>query len=116
MPLDVARARELFLAALDLPADQRAAYLDGACAGDAALRQRLEAMLQSHENSGELLPRSPAEMLAESGATAADATCAGPRPPQAEGATAEDSGAGPDGLPFLVPSAKPGHLGRLAHY
>jgi hypothetical protein len=116
MPVDVAKARELFLAALDLPAGQRAAYLDGACTGDPALRQRLEVMLQSHEHSGELLPRSPAEMLADSGVTEADATGAWRQPSDTPATLNEAPAAGPDGLPFLNPSAKPGHLGRLAHY
>jgi serine/threonine protein kinase len=44
--IDSARAKSLFLAAADLadPA-QRAAYLDRECGGDAALRQRVEALL-----------------------------------------------------------------------
>ena len=63
MPADIARVKEVFLAVLELPPDGRAAYLDTACAGDTELRQRIEAMLQSHENTGELLPRSLAEML-----------------------------------------------------
>src|SRR5262245_58836809 len=43
----------IFTAALERknPAE-RAAYLDGACAGDAGLRQRVEALLKSHEASG----------------------------------------------------------------
>src|SRR5687767_4572394 len=41
----------LFDAAIELPREQRAAHLDHACAGDAALRQRVEALLQSCENS-----------------------------------------------------------------
>ena len=76
MPADHARVKELFLAVLEMPAAERAAYLSTACAGDTALRQRLDIMLQSQENSGELLPRPPAELLADSGATDADATAA----------------------------------------
>jgi serine/threonine protein kinase len=41
----------LFSAALELPAGQRAAYLDQACADDPALRQRLEALLGVHEKA-----------------------------------------------------------------
>ena len=41
----------LFSAALELPANQRAAYLDGACADDPALRQRLDALLGIHEKA-----------------------------------------------------------------
>ena len=37
--------------ALELPAGERAAYLDRECAGDAALRQRVEELLQANEVS-----------------------------------------------------------------
>ena len=58
MPLSISpRVKELFLAVLELPAPERSAFLDSACAEDAVLRQRVEAMLQSHEHSGELLLR-----------------------------------------------------------
>jgi uncharacterized protein (TIGR03067 family) len=117
MPADHARVKELFLAVLEMPAANRAAYLDTACAGDTALRQQLEIMLQCQENSGELLPRSPAELLADSGATDADATAALALQPQGpptgiEGAPTD----GAESLSFLEPSDKPGHLGRLGHY
>jgi WD40 repeat protein/serine/threonine protein kinase len=51
--------RDLFEAALELPPEQRVAYLDGACGGDAALRQRLEALLCKHDRAGGFL-ESPA--------------------------------------------------------
>ena len=35
-------------AALDLSAGERTSYLDQACAGDAALRQQVESLLQAH--------------------------------------------------------------------
>src|SRR5262245_9800103 len=41
----------LFSAALELPADQRAAYLSQACADDPALRQRLEDLLRVHQDA-----------------------------------------------------------------
>ena len=48
--------RELFLAALDLRDPRaRALYLDRACAGDAALRAKIEALLKSHEEAGRFL-------------------------------------------------------------
>jgi len=48
--------REIFTAALNQgsPA-QRAAYLDGACGGDAALRQRVECLLAEHEQLGNFM-------------------------------------------------------------
>ncbi len=49
--------RELFEAALELPPGERAAFLDGACGGDAPLRQRLEALLSKHDQAGSFLER-----------------------------------------------------------
>ena len=56
MPAATPDVRELFLAASDkaTPAE-RAAYLDGACAGDAGLRRRVEALLKAHDESGAFL-------------------------------------------------------------
>jgi len=49
----------VFNAARRLPPGERAAYLDEACAGDAALRQRVEELLQASEEAGAFL-ESPA--------------------------------------------------------
>jgi hypothetical protein len=45
-------AGPIFEAALELPEEQRAAFLKQACADDAALRQRVEALLRAHEAAG----------------------------------------------------------------
>jgi len=45
----------VFNAALQLPAGQRAAYLDGACAGENALRLKIEALLRVHDEVGTFL-------------------------------------------------------------
>ncbi len=42
---------EVFNVALELPAAKRTSYLDKECAGDAALRQRVEALLKASEDS-----------------------------------------------------------------
>jgi serine/threonine protein kinase/WD40 repeat protein len=42
-------------AALELPPEERAAYLDKACAGDADLRRRVEELLQAHEQAKDFL-------------------------------------------------------------
>ena len=47
-------------AALELRPAERAAYLDKACAGDAALRQRVESLLQAHDQAGGFLETGPA--------------------------------------------------------
>jgi serine/threonine protein kinase/tetratricopeptide (TPR) repeat protein len=49
MPLDPQRAKSVFLAALERAADERGAFLDDACAGDAELRQRVDRLLQAHD-------------------------------------------------------------------
>ena len=49
------REELLFQLALSKPAAMRAAFLDSECEGDAALRQRLEALLATHEQPETLL-------------------------------------------------------------
>src|SRR6516165_1058764 len=56
MPLPQNREEALFRAAIELPSvASRRIFLDQACAGDAALRARLEALLAAHETPDELL-------------------------------------------------------------
>jgi tetratricopeptide (TPR) repeat protein/predicted Ser/Thr protein kinase len=56
------RLQELFAAALERPAGERHAFLGLACQGDAALRERLEALLRAHEEAGSFLE--PTDSLA----------------------------------------------------
>ena len=57
MSIDPKRVQSIFVAASDLSAaHDRAAYLDEACAGDAELRRRAEALLQAHDNPDSWLP------------------------------------------------------------
>ena len=49
------REELLFQLALSKPAGKRAAWLDAECDGDAAMRQRLDALLAAHEEPDELL-------------------------------------------------------------
>src|ERR1039457_277466 len=49
------RELAVFSAARLLPVGERAAYLDEACAGDAALRQRVEELLQASDEAGRFL-------------------------------------------------------------
>ncbi len=53
----------LFSAALELPAEQRAAYLAEACADDPTLRSRLEALLRVHDEAIPFLENPAPEML-----------------------------------------------------
>ncbi len=47
----------VFAAALELPADQCGAYLDQACAGDAALRRQVETLLRVHDDAGDFFDK-----------------------------------------------------------
>ena len=41
----------IFAAAIEMPPEDRAAYLDEACAGDLELRNRIEFLIASHERA-----------------------------------------------------------------
>jgi formylglycine-generating enzyme required for sulfatase activity/serine/threonine protein kinase len=104
----------IFLAALEIadPTD-RAAYLDAACAGNAALRQQVLKLLAAHESSGEFMDIPAIEQVAGGGARSEDGTLSLHAPAgKARGGAATDDIA----LEFLQPSAKPSSLGRLGHY
>src|SRR5262249_30829567 len=62
------KVKSLFLAAVEkaTPAE-RDAFLDEACAGNAALRQRVEALLRTHDVPSDLLERCARELRAEDG-------------------------------------------------
>ena len=79
----------------------RAAYLDGACAGDAALRQRVEALLAAHDGAGRFLEPDSSGMSE----TAA---------PETQGATA-DVRPGNASLP-REPATAEHTTGRHAHH
>src|SRR5947209_8202859 len=100
MIVDAAQAKAIFLEALEKAGPERTAYLDGVCAACPEVRRRVDAMLQAHEASGELLSRSPVDMLADDAATS----------PTDDAASAEDC------LAFLAPPSRPETLGRLGHY
>src|SRR5262245_33842588 len=55
MPSSEQRVEALFQAAVQLVGTERAAFLNGACLGDPALRQRLDALLAAYDETGVLL-------------------------------------------------------------
>ena len=69
-PEDWQQLDKLFHSALERGPAARAAFLDEACAGDEALRQRVEALLAAHEQAGSFI-ESPA-MEVEARGVAAD--------------------------------------------
>ena len=65
MTANPARAIEIFTEAIELPTEERAAFLDRACAGDQALRGKIEALLRSNDRAGDFLEKPPSESLGE---------------------------------------------------
>src|SRR6266550_2892800 len=53
------REEALFQAVAQLAGTERAAFLNGACHGDPALRQRMEALLAAHDAEDSLLAEPP---------------------------------------------------------
>src|SRR5436309_3653682 len=53
---------EIFQAALDLPWEQRVAYLDQACAGDHELRAEAQSLISSYERSGSFIEQPAIEV------------------------------------------------------
>src|SRR5262245_57885086 len=99
--------RAIFVEALDRDTPtERAAYLDEACAGDPALRERVETLLRSHEAAGDFPGKLAPQRLAEDFAA---------REPDATRTGSPESDGG-ESLDFLTPSDKPGSIGRLGHY
>src|SRR5262245_51994682 len=104
MPVDL-RVKAIFLSAVEkaTPAE-REAYLKAACAGDPALRQRIDALLKAHAESGAFAEFAPPA----AGAPATPTQGVETHPPEGSGASPE--------LDFLAPPRVPEHLGRLGHY
>ncbi len=57
---------DVFVKASQLAPGERSAYLDQACHGDAAFRQRVEALLNAHEEAGDFLLEVPSEVREQS--------------------------------------------------
>ncbi|MBY0397804.1 MAG: serine/threonine protein kinase, partial [Thermoleophilia bacterium] len=90
-------------AVLERPtSEERAAYLDGACAGDPALRRRIERLLEVEPRASGFLDR-PADVARDVAGLAASAG-------RAESPAEETT------LDFLAPPGVPGSLGRLDHF
>ena len=57
----MSRDDEIFADAIELPAAERAAFLDQACRGDPALRARIESLLSGHDSASDFLKDPPIE-------------------------------------------------------
>src|SRR5262245_18910051 len=60
------KIEELYHAALQVPREARATFLDGACAGDLPLRREVESLIQEAEGTSGFLERSAMDVEAES--------------------------------------------------
>jgi serine/threonine protein kinase/Leucine-rich repeat (LRR) protein len=126
------KERELFLAALEIddPA-ARKAHLESNCVGDAALLDRVKALLASHESQSQFLRTPVVQQMADTSDAGLAATILLAEgdtrgrnldptiefAPEAAEMTRQDDDAKDDiYLGFLEPSSKPGSIGRLAHY
>jgi serine/threonine protein kinase len=58
-------AFEIFTEAIQLPSDERIAFLDRACAGDTDLRRTIEALLRSNDRAGGFLEAPPTASISE---------------------------------------------------
>ena len=130
MSYDPKRVEAIFSEALAQSSDSdRAAFLSQACAGDSALRQRVDELINAHDQASGFLARPAAEQLATS--AFASETPAEPRTPTdwiesrqvkpahadaVEVTQAEPSKLGDHELSFLGAPSKSGNLGRLGHY
>ncbi|MCI0463369.1 MAG: SUMF1/EgtB/PvdO family nonheme iron enzyme [Gemmataceae bacterium] len=99
---------------------ERAAFLEQACGGDAELRQRVEALLQAHDQAGDYLERPAPEQVAAKAGQLAGTEASDSHPPARDSAdetqTHPPADEGAPVLDFLGPPRKEGSLGRLAHY
>jgi serine/threonine protein kinase len=97
MPVDPIRVRDLFLAAAELPAPDRAAYLSASAGDDAELRAAVQRLLVAHEQ--------PAPVLV--GSAPGVPHDAAP-PPAAGGATVDSPAGQPQTVDHADPSARVG--------
>jgi serine/threonine protein kinase len=105
---------DILMALLEIPdAGARARYLDEACGSDKPLRQRVEALLHSHESTGRYQSTLTNTQDADSSTTQGRPT--EPDVTRADsGRNANDSDE--DAFTFLGPSERHDAIGRLGHY
>src|SRR5215467_9074418 len=115
MAIDPKRVKAIFLEAAELSDEAaRAAYLDKACGADAGVRDRVEALLRSHDPEGSFLG-TPAAVVPDPDHGATQALTGNPDRVAASGQTTsgENDSAHDDSLTFLRPPTRPDALGRI---
>jgi serine/threonine protein kinase len=105
--------RTIFLEALekDNP-EQRSAFLDDVCGGDAELRQRVDKLLSAHNDAGSFLEKTPQEIDADSvfGQTE-DRVSGRDGEPATDASTSDEAWQS-----LLTPTGNPNRLGTLGPY
>jgi serine/threonine protein kinase len=102
--------RTIFLEALEKDdPSERSAFPDAACGDDTVLRQRVEALLTSHDQAGNFPGKSAPERLAEEFKRQQTGD-------ETQGVVRTDGKEAEEDLSFLTPCDKPDVLGRLGHY
>ena len=118
MAIDPKRVKEIFLEAAELSDEAaRAAYLDKACGADAGVRERVEALLRSHDPEGSFLG-TPAAVVPDPDHDATQALTGTPNPGAAalQTTVGGNSPSDDEALTFLAPPTRPDSLGRIGHY
>ncbi len=102
-----ARALEVFTEAVQLPSEERTAYLDRACARDDELRRKVEALLKSNDRAGNFLEQPPTGSITEGRAKIA----AGEKPGERIGhyKLLQQIGEGGGGIVFMAEQEAPVH-------
>ena len=125
MPADPNRVRDIFLAAVDVPPEQRPAYLADACGGDADLRAEVERLLAANADPDSILePASshPGTALFPDRTSTTQAfdpdaptpTAIATELHRAEGATLTQTGADPDGTTAAESASSAARGARVA--
>ncbi len=65
MTSNAGRALEVFTEAVQLPVEDRVAFLDRVCAGEDELRGKVEALLRSNDRAGDFLEQPPTNSISE---------------------------------------------------
>jgi len=65
MTSDAGRALEIFTEAVQLPVEERVAFLDRVCAGEDQLRGKVEALLRANDRAGDFLEQPPTGSISE---------------------------------------------------
>src|SRR6184192_2013019 len=97
---------ELFTEAVQLPIEERAAFLDRACAEDEDLRRRIEALLRSNDRVGAFLEQPP-EVVGEGRIKAAGGEKPGDRVDRYK--LLQQIGEGGCGVVFMAEQEEPVH-------